>query len=88
MSTSGCLLKDYLWRDFEMNFDMKYLLDEKRDTKEYSMRYLGIIFGAENLDSYYMLELIVEAGKLYLKPHVRYQGNWEIVDLVEKNKML
>ena len=85
MSNSGCLLKEYLWKDFEMKFDMKFLADVSNESG--LVRSLGVIFRAENLDSYFMLEIIIHNGKLYLKPHVRLRGNWEIIDLQEKGSM-
>ncbi|MDO8498561.1 MAG: hypothetical protein Q7S44_02140 [bacterium] len=82
MSESGCLLKKCIWKNFKMKFQMKFLMDEFKEDSRYNMRYLGVLLRALNLDSYYMLELIVEEGTLYAKPHVRYLGDWELINLV------
>lgn len=70
-SRAGCLLKQYVWKDFEMEFQMKF--EEKHN------RYLGIIFRAQNLDNYFMLE-IIDRGGIYIKPHVRFQAGWELME--------
>jgi hypothetical protein len=69
-SRAGCLLEKYLWRDFEMNFDMNFKYQDKN---------IGIIFRAEDLDNYFMIEVIEQDKKIYIKPHIRYSGMWEIM---------
>ncbi len=79
-SRAGCLLKTHLWKNFRMTFEMKF--------EPSLMQYRGIVFRADDLDNYFMLEIfrdhlgssddkqIWESG---IKPHVRYKGGWEII---------
>jgi hypothetical protein len=81
-SRAGCLLKNYLWKDFKMTFEMKFA--------DYQLKHVGILFRAEDLDNYFMLEVTQDSpfrkdnsGKntTGLVPHVRYQGGWEEMGL-------
>lgn len=73
-SRAGCLLEKYVWKDFVMSFEMKFL--ENAPQKN-----MGIIFRAEDLENYFMLEIFMknEGNKIYVKPHVRSQSAWDIV---------
>lgn len=79
-SRAGCLLKTHVWKDFRMTFELKFM--------EHLMKYVGIVFRAEDLENYLMLELFREDGgssegkpqwKSGIKPHIRYKGGWEMV---------
>lgn len=75
-SGSGCLLKSHLWKDFDLTFEAKFL--------DYTPgRSFGVLIRAENLESYYMLELRLDSKKLFVKPHVRVLGQWEYTDYKE-----
>lgn len=80
-SRAGSLLKNYLWKNFRMSLEMKF--------PGHPMNFVGIVFRALDLDNYFMLEIIqkspFENNKSGIKPHVRYQGAWEIMDLTEKS---
>lgn len=85
-SRAGCLLKDNYWKDFKMSFEVKFKSDDKfGDQKRF-----GLIFRAEDLDNYFMIEIgenAEEYGKVKIpssiKPHVRYRGIWEIMSTME-----
>lgn len=66
-SRAGSLLKKYYWRDLKMSFEMKWIDDSEKS--------VGLIFRAEDLDNYFMIEI----KESELKPHIRYRGGWEIV---------
>lgn len=66
-SRAGCLLDRYLWKNFEMKFNMRFI-----ETKK-----IGIVFRAEDLENYFMLQLRKEAGSINIVPYVRYSGMWE-----------
>jgi len=52
-SRAGCLLKDNYWKDFKMSFEAKFKSDDKfGDQKRF-----GLIFRAEDLDNYFMIEI-------------------------------
>ncbi|MBI4058961.1 hypothetical protein HY404_01840 [Candidatus Microgenomates bacterium] len=72
-SRAGCLLEKYLWNNFSMNFQMKFLYHEQNEQN------LGIIFRAVDLENYFMLEIIRKTSAICVKPHVRYLGMWEIM---------
>lgn len=69
---AGCLLKNYFWKDFRMTFEMKFMTEHKT---------IGIVFRAEDLDNYFMLQL--SDKHKCIKPHVRYQGGWDVFQPVE-----
>jgi len=77
-SSSGCLFDKYHWKDFEVSFEAKFL----QDITKLNHRSFGILFRSLNLESYFMLELQADKtnGDLYVKPHVRFLGQWEFVD--------
>lgn len=82
-SRAGCLLRNYYWKDFQMSFDMEF-----SPTKTQTQNRLGIIFRAEDLDNYFMIEIgsnIENNIPLSVKRHVRYKGGWEgfAVDEIE-----
>jgi len=66
-SRAGCLLDRYIWKNFEMKFDMRFL----------ERGIIGIVFRAEDLDNYFMLQLRREETSIKIVPHVRYLGMWE-----------
>lgn len=76
-SRSGCLLKNYLWRNFEMEFELRFL--PKQEPFDQS---IGILFRAVNLDTYFMLEIHNrdKENSIYIKPHVRIDGFWEVIE--------
>ena len=82
-SRAGCLLKNYLWKDFQITFEMKFV--------DNPFKHIGILFRAEDLDNYFMLEITQDSpfrkdssgnNKSGLIPHIKYQGGWEVTDLV------
>lgn len=72
-SNSGCLLRSYVWKDFEMTFEMRFC--------EGASEALGILFRAEDLENYFMLQIshYSQDGKLRIIPHIRIFGNWEVL---------
>lgn len=79
-SRAGCLLKTHVWKDFRMTFELKFV--------KHLMKYIGIVFRAEDLENYLMLEVFREDGgssdgkpiwKSGIKPHIRYKGGWEMI---------
>lgn len=68
-SRAGCLLKKFLWKNFSMDFEIRFLDGYSRN--------IGIIFRAWDLENYFMLEVKIENNCLWVKPHVRYQGMWD-----------
>ena len=44
---------------------------------------VGIVFRAEDLDNYFMLELSDKHKEL--KPHVRYHGGWDVIYPIKKD---
>lgn len=80
-SRAGCLLKDFFWKNFRMSFEMKFETDKFRSQKR-----LGLVFRAEDLDNYFMIEIGENAEAEHvssIKPHVRYKGGWEIMAVEE-----
>lgn len=84
-SRAGCLLENYIWKNFKMTFEMKFLDD--------LYKHVGIIFRAVDLDNYFMLEIMQDSpyhgtpgggNKSGIKPHVRYSGGWELMYFEEK----
>lgn len=77
-SRAGCLYNARLWKNFEMEFQMRFLNYKFR--KRYDKN-LGIILRADDLENYFMLEIFIDEAEdkrgIWLKPHVRYQGMWE-----------
>jgi len=51
-SRAGCLLKNHYWKDFKISFEMKYSPDKFGDQNRF-----GIIFRAEDLDNYFLIEI-------------------------------
>lgn len=86
-SRAGCLYRKHLWKNFEMKFKMRSLVDEVFFQEYVSC--IGIIFRAKDLQNYFMLEIFVGVDKkedkeiwgIWLKPHIRYHGMWEFMSL-------
>lgn len=75
-SRAGCLLKDSYWKDFKMSFEAKFKSDDKGgDEKRF-----GLIFRAEDLDNYFMIE-IGENEEKYKKPE---EGNGSEKEITKK----
>ena len=86
-SRAGCLLKNYFWKNLKITFEMKFETSTFRPMKN-----IGLLFRAKDLDNYFMLEVfqdnkfgedenkrpILKSG---IKPHVRYAGGWEMMDI-------
>jgi len=71
-SRAGCILKKYVWKNFEMKFKLQFCHPLAEN--------LGIIFRAQDLENYFMVEIIKDgSNKLLVKPHIRYQGMWEYI---------
>lgn len=66
-SRAGCLLENYFWKNFRMTFEMKFMTEHKT---------IGLVFRAEDLDNYFMIQLSKKHG--CFKPHIRYRGGWEV----------
>lgn len=66
-SRAGCLLNTYFWKDLRMNFEAKHTHDVKS---------FGIIFRAEDLNSYFMIEV----NESSVNPGVRFSSGWEEVE--------
>lgn len=86
LSNSGCLLRGGFWcfptrwKNFNMDFDLIFPSEESRA--------MGIIFRAEDLENYYMLQIRAwkeEGHEILIKPHVRLYGNWEVIDLKKED---
>lgn len=69
---AGTLLK-YQWKNFEMTFQCKFV--EGRNNN------FGIVFKAQDLANYFMLEVIDRDADTFIKPHVRYDACWEVMEL-------
>lgn len=80
-SRAGCLLENYIWKNFKMTFEMKFLKNQPE-------KHIGLVFRAVDLDNYFMLEIFQNSPHYNntsgLKPHVRYRGGWELMDPEEK----
>lgn len=85
-SRAGCLLENYIWKNFKMTFELNFL--------DNLYKHVGIIFRAVDLDNYFMLEIMQdsphhdtpdEGNKSGIKPHVRYRGGWELFYFEEKD---
>lgn len=74
---AGCILRNHYWKNFKMSFQMKFI--EGLDRK------VGIIFAAEDLDNYFMLELSDKQAEF--RPHVRYHGGWDVVHPIKTNAL-
>ena len=81
-SQSGCLLNSHVWRNFRMNFQMIYLKDLFSDDEKYNVRRsVGILFRAQNLENYFMIEIIGDDnGDISIKPHIRMFGIWQVIE--------
>lgn len=73
-SRAGCLLKKYLWKNFKMSFQFRFL---SKETVNPYYEYVGLVFRARDLENYLMLEMIQRNSEFFIKPHVRYLGMWE-----------
>lgn len=87
-SRAGCLLENYIWKNFRMTFELKFL--------DNLYRHVGVIFRAVDLDNYFMLEILQDSphhgsslkdNRSGIKPHVRYRGGWEIMYFEEKKDL-
>jgi hypothetical protein len=82
-TNSGLLIKpDILWtkrvwKNFEatlkVNFRDQKDAEEQRDYK----KLLGVVFRAQNLQNYFMLEIWKMDEFIVIRPHVRVDGNWD-----------
>ncbi len=86
-SNSGCLLNQYLWQDFIMEFDLKIkggkYLSNTLNTG------ISILFRAHDLGSYFMLQISSKKNNdptLKIIPHVRMFGKWEVLDTFDSTK--
>lgn len=70
---AGTLLRRYLWSDFEMIFDFEY----PPTSSSHTMNYLGIVFRAQDLDNYFMIEVNKKDSDVYVQKLVRFKGGWE-----------
>lgn len=70
-TNSGCILKGYYWKNFEMTFSCKF--PEGVDNQ-----IIGIIFRAKNLSDYLMVQINNE--KNIITPHIRMEGIWETIE--------
>ncbi len=87
-SRAGCLLRDNYWKDFRMSFEMRFLNIKDPKILDYQKR-IGLVFRAEDLDNYFMIEIgqgVEGSIDSSVKPHVRYKGGWEIMS-VEESKI-
>lgn len=72
-SNSGCILKNYYWKNFEMNFKCKFPLGCDNII-------VGIIFRAVKLSDYFMVQINNKGDQKKINPHVRINGVWEMID--------
>jgi len=81
-SDSGCLIKDYLYKNFIISFNLKILNGGRA----------GIVFRAQDLENYLMLQIELQDGfkfpdgtvgtRIYdIIPHIRFLGNWETFNI-------
>lgn len=77
-SNSGCILKHCLWKNVEISFDCVFQ-EEKDGT-------LGIIFRAQNLSDYLMVQINNKVKKI--TPHIRMEGFWETIEQPEYDTLL
>lgn len=78
-SRAGCLLENHYWKDFQMSFELK-----NSPTEMGLQDLIGIIFRAEDLDNYFVLEVQISEqtwNKRKILPFVkaltRYKGGWD-----------
>lgn len=82
-SDAGVLLKPY-WKDFKLEFDFNFEgLKRSRDAREkvfYETRnnYFGVLFRAQDLDNYFMIQVGIKKGRLLIKPIIKVNGAWEV----------
>lgn len=83
---SGILSKEHFfgipkrWKNFEMSFKVMF--------PSVNNRAVGVIFMAQDLENYYMIQIRAwrdQQFHLRLIPHVRFRGNWEVIDLQPNN---
>lgn len=88
LSNSGSLYGDSFWslpkrwKDFKMTFEWSFPLDRHRT--------MGIIFRAKDLENYFMIQIRAlqqEEHVIRVIPHIRYKGNWEVINL-DKDDMV
>lgn len=86
-SRAGCLLNRYFWKNFKMDFQMHFFYTKEIPwNSQHYEKNIGIIFRAKDLENYFLVEIIRSDGnKLYIKPHVRYQGMWDVMSEEEIN---
>jgi hypothetical protein len=75
---SGCLLKNMYWKNFEISFKLN--LDSKYLKKwgEEKIVAAGILFYAEDLENYCMVQIRVNENKnVKISPHIRRGGIFE-----------
>lgn len=81
-SDSGGLIKDYLYKNFLMTFNLKIVNGGRA----------GIIFRAQDLENYLMLQIVLQDGfkfpdgsvgtRIYdIVPHIRFLGSWETFNI-------
>lgn len=80
-SDAGCLIKDRLYKNFLMTFNLKILNGGRA----------GIIFRAQDLENYLMIQIVLADVKysddtsgtiIYdIIPHIRFSGNWETFNI-------
>ncbi len=84
-SRAGNLLKDYYWKNLSMSFEMRFLNEKDKKILGYQKR-IGIVFRAEDLNNYFMIEIgkdVEDSLDLSIKPHIRYGGGWELMSVEE-----
>ena len=60
-----------------MDFELKFL--KKEDFNGEYCKNVGIIFRAKDLENYFMIEIKIDKNILWIKPHVRYEGMWDVM---------
>ncbi len=76
-SDSGCLIKDRLYKNFIMKFNLEILNGGRA----------GIVFRAQDLENYLMIQIVLADTKEHgtiiydIVPHVRFSGNWETFNI-------
>lgn len=88
-SNSGGITQDDFWslpkrwKNFEMSFDLRFPTDNGRT--------IGIIFRATDLENYYMAQIRAwnenNTYPLKIIPHIRFRGNWEVMDFAQNNML-
>lgn len=77
--SAGCLLQNRAWKNLRVNLIIAWsTIYEGRDNSVFPNK-LGLIFRADNLENYFMLQIELSNNIIRVNPHVRLNGSWESI---------